>query len=142
MDMTRRDAAVRSLARFHFHLTDLETRNSDGLDFHSVPVWAIESALRAAYEAGHAVGVATPAQPAPPSASRPGLAVTAFHASVGRIGALLSRLRRAADDYFSVPADHVTWAHADRAALIESELQALADGLNDDPAAREVGERG
>jgi len=36
----------------------------------------------------------------------------------------------------------VTWAHADRAALIESELQALADGLNDDPAAREVGERG
>jgi len=30
----------------------LETRNSDHLDFHEVSVWAVKSALMAAYEAG------------------------------------------------------------------------------------------
>jgi len=53
----RREAAVRHVARFHFHLTDLETRNLDALDFHSLPVWAIDAALRAAYDEGVAAGV-------------------------------------------------------------------------------------
>jgi hypothetical protein len=30
----------------------LETRHSDRLDFHDVSVWAVKSALLAAYEAG------------------------------------------------------------------------------------------
>lgn len=30
----------------------LETRNSDSLDFHSLPVWQIKEALAAAYQAG------------------------------------------------------------------------------------------
>jgi len=60
MDTKRRDATLRQIARFHFHLTDLETRNQDALDFHSLPVWALEAALRAAYDAGYAAGAAAP----------------------------------------------------------------------------------
>jgi len=53
----RREATVRRIARYHFHLTDLVTRNRDALDFHSLPVWAIDAALRAAYDEGVAAGV-------------------------------------------------------------------------------------
>ena len=38
----------------HFHLETLETRNSDGLDFHDVAVWSIRAALEAAFAAGQA----------------------------------------------------------------------------------------
>jgi len=32
----------------------LETRNSDGLDFHEVSVWGVKKALEMAYELGRA----------------------------------------------------------------------------------------
>ena len=51
------DALLLEIARTHFHsIETLETRNSDGLDFHDVAVWAIRSALEAAYEAGRVAG--------------------------------------------------------------------------------------
>jgi hypothetical protein len=52
---TRADAGALLLAitQKHFpNIETLETRNSDGLDFHDVAVWAIRDALAAAYEAG------------------------------------------------------------------------------------------
>jgi len=42
------------IAAKHFHIEMLETRNSDGLDFHDVAVWSIRSALEAAFAAGQA----------------------------------------------------------------------------------------
>ena len=49
------DALLLEIARKHFpNIDTLETRNSDGLDFHDVAVWAIRAALEAAYTAGFA----------------------------------------------------------------------------------------
>ena len=39
------------IAQQYLRLETLETRHSDGLDFHDIAVWQIESALRAAFEA-------------------------------------------------------------------------------------------
>ena len=39
------------IAQQYLRLEPLETRHSDGLDFHDIAVWQIESALRAAFEA-------------------------------------------------------------------------------------------
>jgi hypothetical protein len=51
------DALLLEIARTHFpSIETLETHNSDGLDFHDVAVWAIRSALEAAYEAGRVAG--------------------------------------------------------------------------------------
>jgi hypothetical protein len=50
------EALLLEIAAKHFFLETLETRNSDGLDFHDVAVWAIRSALEAAYEAGRIAG--------------------------------------------------------------------------------------
>ena len=47
-----RDALLHDIAERHLFLDTLETRNSDSLDFHEHAVWAIRSALEAAYEAG------------------------------------------------------------------------------------------
>ena len=47
-----RDALLRDIAERHLFLETLETRNSDSLDFHEHAVWAIRSALEAAFEAG------------------------------------------------------------------------------------------
>lgn len=52
-DAARRRAAEQ-IAREHLHVETLERRCRDALDFHEVPVWAIEAALIAAYEAGRA----------------------------------------------------------------------------------------
>ena len=47
------EALLLEIAQKHFpDLETLETRNSDGLDFHDVAVWAIRNALEAAYTAG------------------------------------------------------------------------------------------
>ena len=47
------EALLLGIALKHFpNIETLETRNSDGLDFHDVAVWAIRDALAAAYEAG------------------------------------------------------------------------------------------
>jgi len=45
-------AAVAEIARRHLRLDTLETRHSDGLDFHELAVWSIRDALMAAFEAG------------------------------------------------------------------------------------------
>ncbi len=51
LDATR-DALLRDIAERHLFLETLETRNADDLDFHDHAVWAIRSALEAAFEAG------------------------------------------------------------------------------------------
>ena len=49
------EALLLGIALKHFPNNEtLETRNSDGLDFHDVAVWAIRDALEAAYAAGQA----------------------------------------------------------------------------------------
>ena len=51
------EALLLGIALKHFpNIETLETRNSDGLDFHDVAVWAIRDALEAAYEAGRVAG--------------------------------------------------------------------------------------
>lgn len=54
-----RDALLRDIAELHLFLETLETRNADSLDFHDHAIWAIRSALEAAFEAGRQVGEAT-----------------------------------------------------------------------------------
>jgi hypothetical protein len=48
------EALLMEIAARHFRLETLETRNSDGLDFHDVAVWSIRAALEAAFAAGQA----------------------------------------------------------------------------------------
>jgi hypothetical protein len=48
------EALLAEIAMKHFFIETVETRNSDSLDFHDVAVWAIRSALEAAYAAGAA----------------------------------------------------------------------------------------
>ncbi|MFN3972779.1 MAG: DUF6900 domain-containing protein [Gemmobacter sp.] len=50
-DEAARDAVLLEIAERHLFLETLETRNSDSLDFHDSAVWAIRSALEAAFEA-------------------------------------------------------------------------------------------
>jgi hypothetical protein len=47
-----RDQQLQQIALDHLFIETLETRNSDSLDFHDVSVWAIKTALQAAFEAG------------------------------------------------------------------------------------------
>ncbi|WP_210879801.1 DUF6900 domain-containing protein [Roseovarius autotrophicus] len=51
-----RDALLMKIAERHLFLETLKTRNSDSLDFHETAVWAIRSALEAAFEAGRRTG--------------------------------------------------------------------------------------
>ena len=46
------DQQLQQIALNHLFIETLETRNSDRLDFHEVSVWAVKSALMAAYRAG------------------------------------------------------------------------------------------
>lgn len=50
--MKKADATASRIAREVLGLDTLETRHSDGLDFHDLAVWQIRKALVAAYEAG------------------------------------------------------------------------------------------
>ena len=50
--MDQRHKTIADIAKSHLHLETLETRNSDGLDFHEMAVWSIKAALEAAHEAG------------------------------------------------------------------------------------------
>lgn len=43
---------LQQIAMDHLFIECLDTRNSDSMDFHDVSVWAVKSALIAAYEAG------------------------------------------------------------------------------------------
>jgi hypothetical protein len=53
-DKVPSEALLLEIAAKHFHIETLETRNSDGLDFHDVAVWSIRVALEAAFAAGQA----------------------------------------------------------------------------------------
>ena len=50
------DKLLAQIALDHLFIETLQTRNSDRLDFHDVSVWAVQSALMAAYQAGLAAG--------------------------------------------------------------------------------------
>lgn len=47
---------LEKIALDHLFIDTLETRNRDALDFHDVSVWAVKSALEAAYRAGLEAG--------------------------------------------------------------------------------------
>jgi hypothetical protein len=55
-----RDALLLEIAERHLFLETLETRMSDSLDFHDHAVWAVRSALEAAFEAGRRAASAAP----------------------------------------------------------------------------------
>lgn len=61
-DEAARDALLLEIAERHLFLETLETRNSDSLDFHDSAVWAIRSALVAAFEAGRCAAETTTPQ--------------------------------------------------------------------------------
>ena len=61
-DEATRDAVLLEIAERHLFLETLETRNSDSLDFHDSAVWAIRSALVAAFEAGRRAAETTTPQ--------------------------------------------------------------------------------
>ena len=42
------------IAKKHFDIETLETRNSDSQDFHDISIWQIRDALWAAFQAGQA----------------------------------------------------------------------------------------
>ena len=46
------EALLLEIAAKHLFLETLETRNSDGLDFHDAAVWSIRAALEAAFAVG------------------------------------------------------------------------------------------
>jgi isoaspartyl peptidase/L-asparaginase-like protein (Ntn-hydrolase superfamily) len=51
---TRIKQILTAIAQKHLHLQTLETRGADSLDFSEQAVWAIEAALREAFNAGAA----------------------------------------------------------------------------------------
>ena len=51
-DMTPIDQLLTRFAQQHLRIDTLETRKSDGLDFHDVAVWGVRAALEAAFNAG------------------------------------------------------------------------------------------
>ncbi len=59
-----RDQQLQQIALDHLFIATLETRSSDSLDFHDVSVWAIKTALQAAFEAGRNAA-ANPSQTQP-----------------------------------------------------------------------------
>ena len=56
-------AQLEIIARDHLFIQTLQTQMSDRLDFHEVSVWAVQSALEAAYEAGRAAAMSDSAAP-------------------------------------------------------------------------------
>jgi hypothetical protein len=59
-----RDQQLQKIALDHLFVATLETRSSDTLDFHDLSVWAIKTALQAAFEAGRNAA-ANPSQTQP-----------------------------------------------------------------------------
>jgi len=49
---TAPEAQMLDIAKRHFFVETLDTRNSDRLDFHDVAIWSIRAALVEAYAAG------------------------------------------------------------------------------------------
>jgi len=52
MSNPSQEQVIGQIAQDHLFIQTLETQNSDRHDFHDVSVWAIKSALEAAYAAG------------------------------------------------------------------------------------------
>jgi hypothetical protein len=52
MSNPSQEQVIEQIALDHLFIQTLETQNRDRLDFHDVSVWAIKSALEAAYAAG------------------------------------------------------------------------------------------
>jgi hypothetical protein len=52
MSISNLDQQLQQIALEHLFVATLETQSSDSLDFYDVSVWAIKSALQAAFEAG------------------------------------------------------------------------------------------
>jgi hypothetical protein len=50
--MKHRDRTFADIASKHLNIPSLRTRKSDSLDFHEVSVWAVRSALKAAFDEG------------------------------------------------------------------------------------------
>ena len=50
--MKRRNRALTEIASKHLNISTLRIRKSDSLDFHDVSVWAVRSALKAAFDEG------------------------------------------------------------------------------------------
>lgn len=50
--MTQTYTIFELIARKHLGIVTLQTRNSDRLDFRSVPVWGLKAALEEAFRAG------------------------------------------------------------------------------------------
>ncbi len=50
--MKQLNRTLTEIASKHLNIPTLRTRKSDGLDFHDVSVWAVRSALKAAFYAG------------------------------------------------------------------------------------------
>jgi hypothetical protein len=50
--MQRLNCILTNIAATHLNIPTLRTRRSDHLDFHEVSVWAVRSALKAAYDTG------------------------------------------------------------------------------------------
>ena len=71
MDSKARDQLLQTIATDHFFIETIETRNSDRLDFHDVSVWAIKSALQAAFDAGRNTACANPSPPPQPQSGDP-----------------------------------------------------------------------
>ena len=58
--MNQLDIIFTLIAHKHLGIETLETRKSDGLDFHDSAVWCIRDALEAAFKAGVEVGASSP----------------------------------------------------------------------------------
>lgn len=56
LGVAKMNKALAEIATKHLDLETLATRRSDSLDFHEHGVWAIRSALEAAYQAGGKAG--------------------------------------------------------------------------------------
>lgn len=50
--MNQLETLLTQIAQQHLSIETLETRKSDGLDFHDVAVWCLRDALEAAFNAG------------------------------------------------------------------------------------------
>ena len=71
MEANTLDQLFQQIALDHLFIDTLETRHSDRLDFHEVSVWAIKSALQAAFDAGRNTACANPSPPQPQAGDRP-----------------------------------------------------------------------
>jgi hypothetical protein len=52
MTMTAQEKIIEDIAKRHFLVDTLATRNNDAEDFYEVAVWCIKAALEEAFEAG------------------------------------------------------------------------------------------